>query len=340
MERAKGRAALMSRGTFCYGRHGMKIAVLLLPELIGVGLCALTLTACGHENGQSGAVVSDGGASGSGTGGRAGNGSSGDAGAGGDAGSAGADEGGGDAGDPGIGVPSTPYAVFQSQLQVDVGCGMDMPDAALLIKNQGAVPLVIQSASADAGYTLGATFPLSIASGASVALPVSAPAPAAGANAGDMSSGTLTFKTNEPGSPSHKVKLDTTLFGAKLSFADSDGAPLTSIDLSYVSSSLCPDSFTYRVQNTGNVAFTLIGPTFPAHFGGLDTGPNGVSVSPGNFTELKVRGISGDDHACAASGELAFTATGAFCGTLPKVSVTWPTNGEPSCTCPVPIPAP
>jgi hypothetical protein len=87
------------------------------------------------------------------------------------------------------------------------------------------------------------------------------------------------------------------------------------------------------VKNTGNVAFTLLGPTFPAHFGGRSTGTTGASVAPGDFAELKVGGVSDPGAACSATGELVFTVQGAFCGAAPKLSVVWPSNGGSNCAC-------
>lgn len=309
----------------------MKRAALLGTWLIGGALCSLALTACGDDNGRPGSVVSGGGASGASSAGRGGSSVSGDAG--------GPDEQAGSAGSQGgeggvMSMPETPYAVYPKELPVDAGCGMEMDDAMLLIQNQGAMPLVITSATADSGYMVSGSLPLTLATGAGGLLLVTPPEPAANANAGETSEGTLTFTTNEPGSPSHRVTLKTTLYGAKMAFASSDGVDLAGpLTLTYLGSSVCPSDATYRVQNTGNVAFTLKGPTFPAAFGGRTTGENGVSVAPGSFTELKVGPSSGMSGACSGSGELTFVASGAFCGAVPKLLVSWPSIGETSCAC-------
>jgi hypothetical protein len=137
------------------------------------------------------------------------------------------------------------------------------------------------------------------------------PAPKSSAGIGDTSEGKLTFSTNEPDTPTHDVALHTTLYGAHLEFTDHDGTPLASgLTLSYVNDSLCPDSAKYRVHNTGNVAFTLVGPSFPAHFSGTTTDASGVSVGPDGYVELMVGGVSSPGAVCQGSGVLSFSTTG------------------------------
>jgi len=104
--------------------------------------------------------------------------------------------------------------------------------------------------------------------------------------------------------------------------------------LTYLGNAECPDTVKYRVHNTGNAAFQLFGPTLPTHFGGTTAGASGVSVAPDGYAELKLSGVSAPGDVCAASGVLSFTAQGPFCKPLPTLSVSWPTNGQPTCTCP------
>jgi len=232
-------------------------------------------------------------------------------------------------------VPATPLAMFPRQFQVDVGCGTETQLADLVIQNAGLLPLTLSSATATGGYAVKTELPLQIAAMSSAVLQVAPPKPPALASVGDMSSGTLTFVTNETDSPSHEVLLNTTLFGGLFEFTDRDGNPLNgALPLTYSSSDACPDNVTYRVHNTGNVAFTLFGPTFSSHLGGTSTGANGRTVGPDEYVELEVSGNSTSDGACSASGELTFTVQGSFCGAVPKLAVTWPTNVATSgCTC-------
>ena len=299
-------------------------------SLVGFALLALALGACGSEDGRPGSLVSAGGDTG--LGGRAGQagGSSGAAGQTSDGGAAGDDEQ-GSAGEQG--VPSTPLAVFPSKLLVASNCGATPAAATLLIQNGGAMPLSLVSASADSGYVVTTTLPLSVAPGAGVVLSVTPPKPPSNAALGTMSEGTLSFVTNEPSSPTRTVTLETTLFGANAEFTDSNGVPLASeLSLTYLGSSLCPDTVKYRVHNTGNAAFTLLGPTFPAHFGGTSAAA-GTSVGPDEYVELSVGGQSSPAGVCTASATLAFTMQGPFCGAVPKLDVSWPANAEASCTC-------
>ena len=230
--------------------------------------------------------------------------------------------------------PAPPLALFPSELAVDVGCSEDPMQAPLLIQNRGALPLVITRADANSGYVVSGVLPLTIAPKGSGTLLVTPPLPTTHAVIGDTTTGVLSFETNEPGSPSHQVSLNTTLFGATLEFTDAAGTPIrASLPLTYLSSSLCPDDVRYRVHNTGNVTFTLLGPTFPAHFGGTTAGEMGLSVAPNDFAELSVGGNSAPGNVCSASGVLSFSVEGAFCGAVPTLSVSWPSNAEASCDC-------
>ena len=251
---------------------------------------------------------------------------------------------GGDSGDGGeggelpVGIPARPLAVFSSSLEVNASCGSVQPETTFLIQNGGSQTLTINSASADSGYVVTAELPLSIAPGAGASLLVTPPAPKASAQLGDMSTGTLSFTSNEPGTSTHTVALTTTLFGAHYEFTDHDGMPLgTTLTLTYLDESTCPDTLKYRVHNTGNVAFTLHGPTFPANLGGTTTGADGQSVAPDDFVELMVGGNSAPGDACSASGVLSFSTTGSFCGNAPTLNVVWPMSTAPDagppCAC-------
>jgi hypothetical protein len=307
-----------------------------LPALLALealAICASWLAACGTAPSHPSSLVSVAGAPSQG--GRPGQGAGG-AGETGKAATAGGDGGGdgGAAGDTFVGTPPTALAVFMSTLDVNTSCAGDVPSTALLIQNGGGSTLTIASASADSGYTVQTALPVSIAPGAGATLLVLPPAPKSSAGIGDTSEGSLTFSTNEPDTPTHDVALHTTLYGAHLEFTDHDGTPLVSVlTLSYLNDSLCPDSAKYRVHNTGNVAFTLVGPSFPAHFSGTTTGASGVSVAPDGYVELMVGGVSSPGGVCQGSGVLSFSTTGAFCGSAPSLNVAWPASAGPSCTC-------
>jgi hypothetical protein len=245
---------------------------------------------------------------------------------------------GGAGGELPVGIPARPLAVFSASLDVNATCGSSQPDTELLIRNGGSQTLTINSASADSAYVVTAKLPLSIAPSAGAALLVTPPTPKASAQVGDASTGTLSFSTNELGAPTHTVALTTELFGAHFELTDHDGVPLgPTLTLTYLSESTCPDTLKYRVHNTGNVAFTLHGPTFPANLGGTTTGPDGQSVDPDDFVELMVGGDSAPGDVCSASGLLSFSTTGSFCGSAPTLNVVWPQSTAPDagppCAC-------
>jgi hypothetical protein len=237
----------------------------------------------------------------------------------------------------GASAMAMPIARFPSELEADVGCNRVAPDASLLVRNVGDEPLVVASASASAGYGVTTTLPLEIAPGAGANLQVTPPAPSAIADAGAITTGKLSFTTNEPGMPTHEVKLTTMVFEGTLEFTDSNGMPISSLQLAYDSSSGCPGMQKYRIRNTGNVTFTVEGPTFPEHFGGTTLGPSGQDIPPDGYAELIVGAASMPGTACSATGNLSFTVMGVFCGAVPQLSLTWPRSTDPdagsSCAC-------
>jgi hypothetical protein len=322
--------------------HLSSLGLAVLATLAGG---AATLGACGTAPAHPGSLVSIGGQSSHG--GRAGQ-SADDAGLG-EAGQSPNSNGGegGESGEGGeggavpVGIPARPLAVFSASLDVNASCGSSQPDTGLLIQNGGSETLTIESASTDSDYMIETKLPLSIAPGAGATLLVTPPAPKPSAQVGDSSTGTLSFTSNEPGTSMHTVALTTTLYGAHLEFTDHDDAPLGgTLTLTYLNESSCPDTLKYRVHNTGNVAFTLHGPTFPANLGGVTTGADGQSVAAGDFVELTVGGNSSPGDVCAASGMLSFSTTGAFCGSVPTLNVVWPqptaADAGPPCACTAP----
>jgi len=312
-----------------------------LAVLATLAASAATLGACGTAPSHPSSLISLGGQSSHG--GRSGQ-SGGNAGLGeaGQTPSGGGDSGeGGEGGDVPVGIPTRPLAVFNKTLDVGASCGSTQPGTSLLIQNGGSQPLTIKTASADSGYVVNAKLPLSIAPGAGGTLLVTPPTPKPTAQIGDASTGTLSFTSNEPGTSTHTVALATTLFGARMEFTDHAGMPLGStLTLTYLEESTCPDTLKYRVHNTGNVAFTLRGPTFPAHLSGTTTGADGLSVAADNFVELTVGGSSAPGDACEASGVLSFSTTGSFCGSVPTLNVVWPlstaADAGPPCACSAP----
>ncbi len=235
-------------------------------------------------------------------------------------------------------APATPLAIYPQEFPVDVSCGESSSETTLEIQNNGAEPLTISNLSADSGYAVSADLPLIIAPSGLGTLSVTAPAPKANAKLGTTSSGSLSFDTNEPGNPTHHIKLETTLFGGSMEFLDDNGEPLSpaTLTLDAPSSVDCPSSATYRVHNTGNLAFRLNGPTYPAHIGGTTTGDDGILLAPDGYAEFRVGGVSLPGDACNGAGLVAFTVDSAYCGSAPSLNVTWPLGSLSSCACTAP----
>ena len=313
----------------------MRGVCLLGRALLSTGTLLSALPACG-SNDRPASVVSTGGQSSqaghSGQGDEIGN-----AGEGSEVSGAGGERDDGAAGSAGaFDAPDGPLANYPSELLVDVGCGQAPTAVALVIQNGGELPLTITSVSTDAGYSVTVDVPLTIAPHELVDWPVTAAAPKSDAQLGSTSSGTLSFVTNEPGTPTHHVKLDTTVYGGHLEFVDEDGNALSSLTLTSPSSVECPTSAAYRLHNTGNLAVHLTGPSFPAHIAGTTIGSDGMTVQPDDYASFSVSGVSSPGDACSGGGTLSFAVTGAYCGALPTLNVTWPAGTLTSCECDVP----
>jgi len=319
-------------------RRLMQVVRLKVCRLLGFWSLLGAFCACG-SNGRPASLVSAGGqSSAAGHSGKGGD--SGEAGQTAEiAGSSGApDE--SAAGDSGIpsGIPDSPYAVFPEQLEVDVGCGQEPRPVLLVLRNGGALPLTISGLTADSNYLVKVDLPLVVAPGTSGNVLVTPPAPEEETKVGVPTTGTLSFTTNEPGTPTHHIQLMTTLFGGTLEFLDKSGNPLaeSSLTLRYSSPDECPDSVTYRVHNSGNLAFDLTGPTFPPHFGGTSTGARGVSLPPDGYAEFRVGGVAASGDVCSGSGQLTFSAGTGLCGTAPVLNVIWPAGSLTGCVCTAP----
>jgi len=312
--------------------------LLTLTSLAALTLALHLLSACGTQGSHPGSLLSTGQTNpGGGSGQVVGGAGLGDAGqmAISGSGAAGKPSGGESGeGESEFGGPARPLAVYPNALEADDGCGGGVTSASLVIRNQGGAALTITSASANSGYVIATQLPFSIEPDASATLSVTPPAPAASAKLGDTINGVLSFTTNEPGLPVHSVALTTQLFGGQLEFTDQNGTPLGStLTLTYLEASDCPDTLKYRVHNTGNLAFTLLGPTFPANLAGTSTGTSGATIAPDGYFELMVGGDSSPGDVCGASGQLRFSTTGSFCGAVPTLNVVWPASTGPSCSC-------
>ena len=167
-------------------------------------------------------------------------------------------------------------------LSFTVECGgPSAPTATLTITNNGTSNLLLSSVAASAGFTISAATLTAIAPTQTGTIVVSAnTTPLAGDRAGTPRTGTLTFKTNEFGAPTHTVNLSAALNGANLAYY-SDAGHTTAITSDQVlCGTLPPDAWwecpyqgtNYYIYNSGNEAVTLAPPTFsdPAY---LSLGP-------------------------------------------------------------------
>jgi hypothetical protein len=227
-------------------------------------------------------------------------------------------------------VGQVPVATFShNPLAVTATCGGGVGAAALTITNTGNAPLSIGSLNvANGHFKIGAvTNP--IAPGANGTINITGVLPA-NPTGGNVLADTLTFATNEVGSPVYSVPVNDTVVGANLAVV---GNPVTLNNCGYVA---------YSIKNTGNNAansVTIVGAAnydtegSPVYFS--STG----GESPGEFDSaqtINAGATLGDNVAinngCTAAGSVVvgYTTTGPVCiGAAPTLTVHY--VGNPCC---------
>jgi hypothetical protein len=217
-------------------------------------------------------------------------------------------------------------------------CGQPAPaGVALTITNGGTAPLSISGIKATSGYTISGQPAGPIAPGKSDSITVQANAPS-GEAGGSTRTGTLSFTTDEYGSPTHQVSLSATIMGANLGFTDANGTTITSQPLVCCGSgAACEpwwacgyDGLTYYIHNSGNQSATLGAAVVsePNYFSVSALVPSstvaaGASVSAAPFGP----DYSNNPPVCSANGPLnhnetvTYPAQGNICVPLPTLTV-------------------
>jgi hypothetical protein len=248
--------------------------------------------------------------------------------------------------------PEVPVAMFSSAMVSlastcpSGGTGVNSTGtASVSITNSGNAPLTISGVTSSTAFVVAQGPTASIAPGmtGTIALTTNVPANTpAGARMG-----TLSFKTNEFGSPTHTIPLAVTVSGANLSFtvAAASGT-ITYNGTCYV------DSVTYGIANSGNQPATLSGPTQtsgdqrtyrflgqnPALLGtpynqynqqlGTFMVTGGVAIAAGASATDVIADYDEDFNAagssvCSGTDVFAFTAAGNICVGLPALNYVW-----------------
>jgi hypothetical protein len=150
-------------------------------------------------------------------------------------------------------VPVAQYASGTIAIGSTCGGGAGTT-GSLTVTNNGQSPLTVSNvASANGHFTF--TTPGSIAPGSKGAIGITASAIAVGSGptGGSTLSDTLSFTTNEVGSPTHQVDVTVAVSGANLKFSTGNTATLTTCG-----------STNYSVTNTGNLdGYITAGGTYP-----------------------------------------------------------------------------
>ena len=223
----------------------------------------------------------------------------------------------------------TPVASLATTLATMAECGVAVPDGVdLTVTNTGTADLVISAATADSGFTVTTTLPLTIAAGAHASVTVQPPASVIGTDIGGATkTGTLTLDTNESAAPTHTVSLTATVLGANIAFTDANGAPLTPMLTG--TSGACPAPLAVFIHNSGTEAVTVgAGSASGFAFDGF----SGGAVAAGGVVMQDIRTFT--QGGCSGAAAIVYPLTGTACtGPTVTLQATFNITGTSSCFC-------
>jgi len=225
-------------------------------------------------------------------------------------------------------VPTATYVSTAIPIGSTCGGGAGTT-GSLTITNSGDSPLTISNVASQSGYFTFTT-PGSIPAGSKGAIAITAAAipVGSGPTGGSTLNDTLSFTTNEVGSPTHSVPVSVAVSGANLAFSTGNTATMLNCG-----------STNYSVTNTGNLdGYIIAGGTYP-------TDPDSASLA--NVFDFKAAtfeastlipaggtlvtdtldhgtGICSIGTTCTLSGTQAFTSTNAS-GSQAGICVLLPT---------------
>jgi hypothetical protein len=219
-------------------------------------------------------------------------------------------------------------AVIPDSLDFNSRCGAQTGTTASIdIANDGDGELDVFSASADNGFTVITSLPLTIAPGERATIDVQAPAAVIGTDVpGGLKTGTLTLTTNDA---LHTVDLISTVTGAELAVTSAmmPGNPLV-LDFQG-SSGACPNVKGAIIENTGDADANVM---ISAGSGVALTGFASGVLPPGGNSSFTLRAIT--NGPCSGVGTVTYVATGDICSTTPTVlQATFTITGSSSCLC-------
>lgn len=229
-------------------------------------------------------------------------------------------------------VVDAPAVMLTYAARVDLAaeCGGAVTPATLTVRNDGGADVTITGLDATAGFTLDASLPLALATGAEVAITVTPPAAVIGTDRGGTEvTGALTITTAEAGALPATVALVSAIHGANLELVDTLGAPLATLTMG--GTSACPSPATVGIRNTGDGPATIgvsVASSSPFTFGSFASDVVGPGQTISHQIGVFVLG------GCEGTGTVEYTAGGAVCTTTPAVlNVSYSMVGTSSCFC-------
>jgi hypothetical protein len=181
-----------------------------------------------------------------------------------------------------------PVATIGTPTAMSLQCGSTATaSTTITVTNSGDTPLTLSSPAVTGNFTLLSTFPLTIAANQSANLQVRAPAAVIGTDRGGTPrTGTLTFATNEIGTPTRSVSLSAAINGANVDFEYPVGTRVSS--LSFTANAACPADRVIGIRNSGNQTLSsLFWGIQPPHFH-FNANPPSSFLTAGQLTTTGV----------------------------------------------------
>jgi hypothetical protein len=226
-------------------------------------------------------------------------------------------------------VGQVPVASFSSApLAVSATCTLGTTSTALTITNTGNAPMSLGSLGSTNGhFTIGAvTNPIPAGGNGTINITGVLPASPTG---GSVLADTLTFGTNEPGTPVYSVPVNDSIIGANVVMTPSSFNFTTCNNVAYsvVVTGIIPNGNTVTV--VGNGANYVVGDS-AVGFGFNGAFDQAVTVTPGNSYPDVV--YSDENSGCTPVGPVqVLQATGPICHSVLSLSATYSGGGCVSC---------
>ena len=220
---------------------------------------------------------------------------------------------------PVAGVPSGTV-----DFAVTCGGGAAASQNVTISNTTGTAALTFSNVKSTKGLFTIVSVPASIAAGTSGSIVIAAKAAVIGSMLGGQAyADTLTFSTNELGTPSYTVNVSVAVSGANLAFVNGAGAPFSGI----FDFTTCSPDVPFGVTNTGNLPATVTCPTQSGSASRMEDGTfvNGVVVAAAGGTQSDtMHGFSNTISSCTGTDVYVFTEapTDAVCQPLAEVSGT------------------